>query len=255
MARSRVAIVPRPQPRMLIGAGLLCLLLVLPADARDLPSLYSYHVSVASTSIHNNQPQHERGNEADGSFLIPTFGIYSMDEDGYWDWVLSPVYADIAALLTYAKDAEEDLEDAVFSSGIVGHFVYGRYFRHTPLASFGAGITLGEYGFDSASPDEGYNFTVGPHIRITTDLDRKLLANLTARYEYALGHLKPDGRDDADGKPAFLALTLQLLPYDVISPLAVDLEYWKVLSSESDDLEVDRWQFKVGYRWGRDDSY
>ena len=49
-------------------------------------------------------------------------------------------------------------------------------------------------------------------------------------------------------------ITLGLLPYDILPALAFDAEYWSVLSG-NDDLEVDRIQLKVSWRWSRDDTY
>ncbi|HJP29950.1 MAG TPA: hypothetical protein QGF95_05280 [Candidatus Latescibacteria bacterium] len=240
----------------LLTAGLMG---VTSAGARDLPSLYGYHVGVATTSMSNSLPSgYDPGTkEADGSFFLPTFSMHSMHEDGYWEWYLSPVYGDLVALLTYASDLEEDdLDGAVFSSGIVGQFMKGWYLKHTPFASIGAGFTIGEYGFDSESPDEGYNLTLGPNVRVSMPIGgRALMANLTARYEYTVWHLTPGDRKGQDfDNPNFLVITLGLLPYDILPALAFDAEYWSVLSG-NDDLEVDRIQLKVSWRWSRDDTY
>lgn len=235
------------------------LLLALPAAARDLPYLWGHHVGVATTSMSNNMPKgYPVGSkQAEGGYLMPTFSMHSMNEDGYWEWYLSPVYADLVALLTYASDLEkDDLDGAVFASGIVGNYVRGRYLMHTPWLSIGAGLSIGEYGFDSESPDEGYNLTLGPNLRLTSHLgDRLLIANLTARYEHTIWHLTPDDRSEDDfDNPNFFVVTLGLLPYDILPAFAVDAEYWTVLSA-NDDLEVDRFQLKISYRWRRDDTY
>ena len=247
--------------RRAASIGTVALVILIPPTTllADLPSLYATHWGVASTSTSNNFPQgtNFESRTAEGSYLIPTFGWYITNDHGYFDFRMSPIYADLTALLSYSSGVEDDLEDGVFSSGILGHFVYGRYFLHGPLVSLGGGVTLGEYGFDSEALDEGYNFTVGPNLRASLNLEDLLLANLTTRYDYALWHLAPDTRSEADNadKPAFLAFTLQLFPYGVTEKLAADVEYWKVLSSETDDLEVDRWQFKISYRLQRDDDF
>ena len=127
----------RDSHRILFPALLVTILFAVEVSA-DMPYLTGFHAGLGSASISNSHPRGLSSPAADASFLLPTFGTFAMDDESFWEWRVSPVYSDLVAALSYAPD---ELDEAFFSSGILGHFVRGRYLLNSGPIAIGPALS------------------------------------------------------------------------------------------------------------------
>ncbi len=219
---------------------LLAVLLLCTSTAQaELPELGGAYIGLAYTTLKSNAPETKDGflpgPTLSRSYPIPHASLQYDNENSWFEWKITPVYWDMTAILSYQKD--KGVEHMLFSSGILGHALYGRNYLHRDRVRAGIGLGLGEDGLDTELLESGYFFTLDLAAKADVLLTRSLVGRFRARYDYPIGALYKSehtaSKYDEKKKPHFLSLDFMLIPE---SRWYVGIEYWKVLPHNSDEL-------------------
>lgn len=206
------------------------------ASQAQLPELGGMYMGVAYTTNSNSYAEIEGGylpgDQIDVSFFIPYTALQYDYEDSWWEYKMTPIYWDIVADITYAKD--KGLAQTLFSSGILGHYLYGRNFHHGDRVRAGWGLGFGEYGLESGALEAGYYFTADLAAKADVLLTDSMVGRFRARYDISIGALPSSaGRveDNKRAKPHFIALDFTL---QTPSRLYLGIELWKIIPRNND---------------------
>ena len=216
---------------------LTALLLTWTSQARssDVPELGAFYMSVAHTTNSSNYPEREDdlfpGPAISNSFFIPHSSLQYDNEDSWHEWRLTPIYWDITAMLTYVKD--KNLEQTLFSSGILGHYIYGRNFWEGSRWRAGLGTGFGEYGIETEALEAGYDFTWDLAAKADVSLTDSMVGRFRARYDIPIGSLTDRFSNLEDKKrPHYISLDFMLL---TSSKFFFGIEHWKVRGRNNDE--------------------
>lgn len=215
------------------------------ASQAELPELGGAYIGAAYTTLKNNAPETKDGllpgPTLSRSYFIPHASLQYDHEDSWFEWKITPLYWDMTAFLSYQKD--KGIEHLLFSSGMLGHALYGRNYLHHNRVRAGIGLGLGENGLDTELLESGYFFTLDLAAKAEVLITPSMVGRFRARYDLPIGALYKSENTSStfDGKkrPHFLSLDFMLIPE---SRWYVGIEYWKVLPHNSDDLVAEHFK-------------
>ena len=220
----------------------------------QVPELGGMYLGITQTTTKSNFPETEDGllpgDELSRSFLLVNTALKYDYEDYWWSWEITPVYWDLTAILSYAKD--EQIENILFSSGLLGHVLYGRNFYHGDRVRAGIGLGFGEYGIETEALEAGYHFTGDLAAKADVLLTDSFVGRFRARYDITVGSLTDDENSatEDNAKPHFLSLDAMLIAY---SGWFVEVEYWKILPRNDDATNLEHWQRRVEHMFQSQD--
>ncbi len=199
----------------------------------EVPELGAVYIGVSYTTVKNNFPETKAGllpgDKLSGSFIIPYTSLQYDFENSWHEWRLTPIYWDITAL--FAKK-DSDIEHALFTSGLLGHYIYGRNFFHGERWRAGFGSGLGEYIIGTESLEAGYYLTWDLAAKADVLLTDSFVGRFRARYDISVGS-QTDAENSATKnkkRPHFISLDFTLL---TSSKWYLGIEYWKILPRNS----------------------
>jgi hypothetical protein len=228
--------------RKLIPLTVLLLAWAPEARSSDVPELGAVYIGLSYTTNSSNYPERENdlfpGGTISTSFPIPHTTLQYDYEDSWHEWRITPIYWDITAMLTYAND--NDLEYTLLSSGILGHYIYGRNFFSGDRWRAGFGTGIGEYGIETEAMEAGYDFTWDLAAKVDVLLTDSMVGRFRGRYDIPIGSLTDRWSEIKDKKrPHYLSLDFMLL---TSSKLFLGIEYWKVRGRNSDKNKAIVWE-------------